>query len=117
MYTTAGNHVCTEYFDCGLQYFSVMKRKRQSTLGETSVVKKRTTAHSTFEKWKRDFDREFKTVTWLECESTVEGGAKVVTKLKCIVCSKFRSYGTPFVTKIKHYHRRSITFKLSILTS
>ena len=68
-----------------------MKRTRQSTTGDPSAVKKRTIAHSTFEKWKLDFDREYKTVTWLDCESTVEGGAKVVTKLKCAVCSKFRA--------------------------
>ena len=41
-----------------------MKRTRQSTIGDASAVKKRTIAHSTFEKWKR----ELKTVTWLERE-------------------------------------------------
>ena len=30
-------------------------------------------AYAMFEKWRRDFDREFKTVSWLECESAVEG--------------------------------------------
>jgi len=61
-----------------------MKQTWQSIIGDVSAVKKRTIAHSTFEKWKHDFDLESKTVTWLDCESTEEGGAKVITKLKCI---------------------------------
>ena len=60
------------WFAVLLQQCFVMKRTRQSTIGDASAVKKRTIGHSTFEKWKCDFDREFKTVTWLDCESTVE---------------------------------------------
>ena len=56
-----------------------------------SQEKKRKVSYATFKKWRRDFDREFKTVSWLECESAVEGGTKVVRKLKCSVCGKFRS--------------------------
>jgi len=68
-----------------------MKQLQQSTIGNASAVKKQTVSHSTFKKWKHNFDRKFKTVTWLDCKSTVEGGAKVVTKLKCTVCNKFYS--------------------------
>jgi len=62
---------------------------RQSTIGDASTVKKQTIAHSTFEKWKHDFDREFKTI--MDCKSTIEGEAKVVAKLKCTVCNKLIS--------------------------
>jgi len=68
----------------------VMKRSSHST-NDASLDKKRKVAYSTFEKWKRELDREFMTVSWLECESTVESGTKVVRKLKCSVCIKFRS--------------------------
>ena len=46
-------------------------------------------AYATFEKWRNDFDRDLQTVSWLECESAVEIGTKVVRKLKCSVCGKF----------------------------
>ena len=29
-------------------------------------------------------------MTWLDCETTIDGGAKVVTKLKCRVCTKYK---------------------------
>ena len=35
----------------------------------TSQEKKRKVAYTMFEKWRRDFDREFETISWLECES------------------------------------------------
>ena len=46
--------------------------------------------HSTFKKWQRDFDRSYKTLTWLECVTSVENGNKVVKKLTCAVCKKFK---------------------------
>ena len=68
-----------------------MKRAQSYNTSYASQEKKRKVSFATFEKWRRDFDREFKTVSWLECESAVEGGTKVVRKLKCSVCGKFRS--------------------------
>ena len=56
-----------------------------------SDASKRKVQYSTFQKWQREFDRECKTITWLDCETVVEGGTKVVKKLKCKVCAKFRS--------------------------
>ena len=34
----------------------------------------RKVAYATFEKWRRDFDRDLQTVSWLECKSAVENG-------------------------------------------
>ena len=68
-----------------------MKRAQSCNTSYASQEKKRKVSFATFEKWRRDFDCEFKTVSWLECESAVEGGTKVVRKLKCSVCGKFRS--------------------------
>ena len=36
-----------------------------------------------YSKWKRDLDKEFKTVTWLKCEAVMECGRMMVTALKC----------------------------------
>ena len=66
---------------------AAMKRVKSST----SVEKKRKVMYITFERWKREFDKDHKTVMWLNCESSVEAGTKVVRKLKCAVCTKFRS--------------------------
>ena len=65
-----------------------MKRTRNTSI---PTEKKRKVTYVTFQKWKREFDKECKTVTWLDCESSVEDGTKVVRKLKCTVCLKFRS--------------------------
>jgi len=58
-------------------------------MSSASQEKKRKVLYATFEKWRHDFDCELKTVSWLECRTTVEGGMKVVRKLKCSVCGKF----------------------------
>ena len=57
--------------------------KRRSTLDDSSaVVKKRRVDYGTFQKWRKDLDRECLTVSWLDFPA-------VVSKLKCKVCSKF----------------------------
>ena len=47
----------------------VMKRSKGSDMSKRKVQ------YSTFQKWKHELDRECKTVTWLDCETVVEGGA------------------------------------------
>ena len=49
---------------------------------------KRRVDYATFQKWQRDFDCEYQTMSWLDC-STEKCGKKVVDKLKCKVCSEF----------------------------
>ena len=46
--------------------------------------------YKTYKKWKRDLDKKkIKTVTWLECETVMECGRKMVRALKCSICSKY----------------------------
>ena len=52
---------------------------------------KRSVAYTTFQNWRRDFDRELKTLSWLDCDTTYKGGKKIITHLKCITCTKFES--------------------------
>ena len=56
-----------------------------------SDTTKRKVQYAAFQKWQHEFDRDCKIVTWLDCEAVVEGGTKVVRKLKCMVCTRFRS--------------------------
>ena len=55
-----------------------MKRAKASSKSDTPDAKKRKVTYSTYEKWRRDFDRECKTVTWLGCESGISEGKRVV---------------------------------------
>ena len=47
-----------------------MKRIRSEGIDELeeSEVKRRTVSHSTFLKWQKELDKEFKMLTWLQCE-------------------------------------------------
>ena len=45
--------------------------------------------YATFQKWQRDLDREYQTLSWLDCSTEKERGKKVVDKLKCKACSEF----------------------------
>ena len=69
------------YVNC--RYFT-MRRRREETLDEAGCSKKRCVEHATFLKRKRDLDREHQTLSWLECDSAVESGKKVVFKLRTL---------------------------------
>ena len=56
-----------------------------------SSAKKRKVDYATFEKWKRELDRDCQTVSWLDCCKEKSGGKNVVVKLKCKVCTAFKS--------------------------
>ena len=66
----------------------MMKRRLQYDEGNCS--KKRAT-NSAFTKWKRDLDKECHMMTWLDCESLIAKGKKMVERLKCKICLKYKS--------------------------
>ena len=53
-----------------------MKRSRLDDVGGPS--KKRIVSYSTCEKWQVDMDKDFQTITWLDCEVKKEGVKKMV---------------------------------------
>ena len=57
-----------------------------------AAPKKHRVIHGTYLKWRRDFDRDCCTASWLECETELECGKKFVTRLKCSVCTKFKDH-------------------------
>ena len=71
----------------------IMKRSlvaAASASASEQPAKRRKVKHETYQKWVKQYDRECQTVTWLDCDAGIEGGVKLVTKLKCRVCTKFR---------------------------
>ena len=69
-------------------------RRETQDKGELEGAKKRCVDFTTFQKRQCDLDCEYQTKSWLDCDTEKEGARKVVTKLKCQVC-------TEFVEKIK----------------
>ena len=66
-------------------------KRRPSTATEGEPAQKRSVTYETFKKWRTDLDHDHQTVSWLDCDTVSEGGKKVVQRLKCSVCSKFKA--------------------------
>jgi len=54
--------------------------------------KKRKVTYFMYNKWRCDFDRECKTVTWLGCETEMAGGKRWVKRLNCTICKKYKEW-------------------------
>ena len=57
--------------------------------GKSTRYKKQSVSYSVFCRWKKKFDTDCKTMSWLECETTYSGARRNVVKLRCKVCKKF----------------------------
>ena len=66
-------------------------KRRPSTADEVEPAQKRSVTYETFKNWRTNLDRDHHTVSWLDCDTISEGGKKVVQRLKCSVCSKFKA--------------------------
>lgn len=55
---------------------------------ESNSCKRRKVKYEMFNKWVVQYDIECRTNTWLDCESELKAGSKIVTKSKCHVCVK-----------------------------
>ena len=51
---------------------------------------KRKVMFSTYEKWRREFDSELKTVTWMGCATETSGRKTYVSHLKCTTCARYK---------------------------
>ena len=58
---------------------------------DLSGSKKRMVLFTTYQKWRTELDRDYKTVTWLECKTLLVSGKKVVDKLLCVICKQFKN--------------------------
>ena len=67
-------------------------RKRHSSPTRTSsVVKRRSVSYSTYTRWRGELDKECQTLSWLDCDYIGKGTKRVVEKLKCSVCIRYKS--------------------------
>ena len=62
-------------------------QKRSADSAATASFKKRKVTVTTFNKWKREFDREHNTLSWLCCDVSAEDKT-LVEVLRCEVCTK-----------------------------
>ena len=69
---------------------SSSSRKRPYS-DSTTTGKKRSASYSTYVKWRREFDKECQTISWLDCDVTGKEGKRIVDRLKCKVCLKYKS--------------------------
>ena len=65
-------------------------RKRRSDSVTSESRKKRSVSYSAHIKWRREFDKECQTISWLDCD-TIGKGKRTVDRLKCKVCLKYKS--------------------------
>ena len=52
-------------------------------------AKSRKVMFATYQKWRRDFNIELKTVTWMSCETERSAGKVYVKSLKCSICIRY----------------------------
>ena len=73
-----------------------MKRSLDSSAASASeetnsTIKRREVTYFTYKKWMSELDQSCQTLSWLDCDTRVVSGKKVVMKLKCKICNKFKS--------------------------
>ena len=90
-----------------------MKRLRDSSSGERSSSNRREVTFYTYKKWMTELDHSFQTLSWLDCDTRLIEGKKVVTKLKCKVCTKHKLR----INGRKHFSTKWIEGADSIRTS
>ena len=70
---------------------AVMKRALSSSAeASISEAKKQKVTYATYQKWKSELDYDCQAVSWLDCESKVVAGKRIVSKLRCSTCAKFK---------------------------
>ena len=62
-----------------------VKRRNPSEEDSQPPSKKRSVSYVTFSRWKKEFDGQCKTMSWLECDTVYGGARRTVIKLKCIM--------------------------------
>lgn len=67
-----------------------METSSQSASGSDSAGKQHV-SFSTHQKQKTELEKDFQTISWLDCEMSGVGVKKTVVKLKCTVCMNFES--------------------------
>ena len=69
-----------------------MKRTSESDSlsSDCSTVKRRKVSLATYQTWKTEMDYNYRTLSWLDCETSDVSARKTVEKLKCEVCIQYQ---------------------------
>ena len=73
---------------------SSKSRKGRSSLNSSTssmLVKRQSVSYSTYSKCRGELDKECQTLSWLDCDFVTKGVKRVVEKLKCSVCIRYKS--------------------------
>ena len=89
-----------------------MKRRLSEPSGPP-MEKKRRVKYETYKKWVVEYDKDCQMMTWLDCETENEAGVKVVTSLKCRMCSKYKDN----IMGRKNFNEKWITGADSVRTT
>ena len=71
--------------------FSSRKQPCSDSVTTITEGKKRSMDYSTYVKWRHEFDKECQTISWLDCDVTGKEGKRIVDRLKCKMCLKYKS--------------------------
>ena len=52
--------------------------------GREPPAQRRKVKHETYQKWVSQYDRNRQTMVWLDCDTAIERGVKLVTKLNSV---------------------------------
>ena len=84
----------------------------ESSTSTRAKKARRQVKRATFEKWQRDFEKDYQSMSWLRCE--VEKSDKdLVSKLFCLVCQKYEAN----IQSVKHFSAAWITGSANQKTS
>jgi len=53
--------------------------------------KKREVTFFTYKKWLTELDRCHQTISWLDCDTRQSDGRRIITRIKCRVCTKHKA--------------------------
>ena len=82
-----------------------MLKRSQSSASSEQQAKWRKVKHAMYNGWVTQYNHDYQTVTWLDCEMRVEDRTKVVTQLNCHVCTKYKER----IAGRKNYSDKRIT--------
>ena len=58
--------------------------------GSEPPAQRRKVKHEIYQKWVSQYNRNWQTMAWLDCDTAIERGVKLVMKLKYRVCAKYK---------------------------
>ena len=100
----------TEQFFSDCDSVAQMQRTKASSSADAPDTKKRKVMYSTYQKWRREFDCECKTATWLGCETEMSGGNDLLSAWTVVCARSTRTEFRAEETTVRDGSREQIHF-------